>query len=189
MVAEAVAGGVDWILVRGDQADAQALLAACVAIREACTAPLAVAERADVAVAAGAGALVLPRAGLPVWAARCAAPGMLVGASAHSRDEARQLAAARVDYLTVGPVFGSSTPGEKGLALLRSVVAAVKLPVLATGGINAANLPAVLKSGCSGVVVKSGILNAADPRAAARQLIQGLAAAMPRVSFTAVHKD
>jgi len=55
-------------------------------------------------------------------------------------------------------------------SVLRDICRAVKIPVVAIGGIHAGNVPALAHSGIAGVAVVSAIFGAPDAAAAAREL-------------------
>lgn len=113
--------------------------------------------RTDVALAAGAHGVHLRGDSPPATGVRTLGPpGFLIGRSVHTIDEA--LAAERgggCDYLIFGAVFpsGSKAPGHTvaGVEALRSVCAAVRLPVLAIGGITEPRAAAVATAGAAGV--------------------------------------
>ena len=144
------------------------------AIRAAPTA-LLIDDRADIAAALNA-ALHLGRDDLPPEVARrLLGPDAVIGGTANSVDEARRVAAQPVDYLGVGPVFGTTSKGDRaapmlGLDRLRQIVAAVDKPVIAIGSITADNAPAVLQTGAYGVAVLSAVVCADDPTAATREI-------------------
>jgi thiamine-phosphate diphosphorylase len=101
--------------------------------------PVVVSARVDLALAAGAAGVHLPERDLPVAAARRLLPGGLVGRSVHSTEAAREAEAQGADYVVFGPVFSSAShPGQppRGLAALQEVAAAVRVPVLAIGGVD-----------------------------------------------------
>jgi thiamine-phosphate pyrophosphorylase len=80
---------------------------------------------------------------------------------------------AGADYLGVGAVFSTSTKLDAdtvSLETLREICTAVKIPVVAIGGINEANLPELTGSGINGVAVVSAIFAAPSPGDAARRL-------------------
>ncbi len=186
-VAQAVAGGVNLVQLREKDLPAGELLALAQALRRATAgrALLLVNDRADVALAAGADGVHLPEGGLPVAAARSLlGPSRLVGRSAHSAEAAARAEAEGADYLVVGPVYPTrSHPGAMpaGPALMARVREAVRLPVLAIGGITPETVAEVLAAGASGVAVISAILGSEDPEAAARALRRALDAAWPEV--------
>jgi len=99
----------------------------------------------------------------------------IVGISTHSADEARR-AEKFADYISAGPVFKTTTKKDAkkpiGVKGLRSIVSAVRKPVVAIGGINRSNVEDVLKTGVKGVAVISAIANSADPERSARELLE-----------------
>jgi thiamine-phosphate pyrophosphorylase len=132
--------------------------------------------RVDVAVAAGADGVHLGHGALAVGdARRLLPPGALVGVSTHAPAEVAAAAAAGADFAFFGAV--GATPGKAaaGLGALRAAEAAAALPVLAIGGVTAADVPAVREAGAHGVAVVRAILAAPDPAAATRALLAALA--------------
>ncbi|HXP04462.1 MAG TPA: thiamine phosphate synthase [Stellaceae bacterium] len=122
----------------------------------------------------------LPSGGDPA-ALRRRMPHGLIGASAHSSEEAAALIAAGADYVTVSPVFlTESKPGYGpvlGLDGLAAAVAAAKGPVVALAGITPANAAACIKAGAAGVAVMGEVMRAADPEAVVRALVAAIRAA------------
>ena len=180
----ALAGGVDIIQLRDKTLEAGPELAALEVLAEACQrhgALLAVNDRADVALAAGAQVLHLGQDDLPVgWARRVLGEEVVIGRSTH--DPAQASDAARqpgVDYFCTGPCWPTPTkPGRPaaGLELVRATAAAEPVrPWFAIGGIeNLHRLEEVLRAGADRVVVVRAITEAADPQAAAATFAQRL---------------
>jgi len=179
----ALAGGVDVIQLREKGPDgpleAREELAALEVLAEAAArhgALLAVNDRADIAVAAGADVLHLGQDDLPVaWARRIAGDEVVVGRSAHSAAETAAAAEEPgVDYLCAGPVWPTPTkPGRPapGLDLVRTVAQRKpERPWFAIGGIDHERLDEVLAAGAERIVVVRVITEAEDPRAAAAAL-------------------
>ncbi len=81
-------------------------------------------------------------------------PGFLVGRSVHTAAEAARVdAAGGVDYLTLGTVYASaSKPGRLpcGVDALAATARAVRLPVLAIGGVTVDRLGELLAAGAAG---------------------------------------
>ena len=174
---DAVLGaGVDIIQLREKGLEAGQELALLAVFAAACRrhgALLAVNDRADVALAAGADVLHLGQDDLPVPVARqILGPGPLIGRSSHSPAQAG-LAAVEdgVDYFCAGPVWTTPTkPGRPatGLSLVSDVASAgVSRPWFAIGGISLPRLDLVVEAGASRVVVVRAITEADDPGAAA----------------------
>ena len=177
----AVRGGVDIVQLRDKELPDSRLLRALEEAREVTLrlgVPLVVNDRPDLAVLVGADLVHVGQDDLPVAAVRRF--GLPVGLSTHAPEEGA--AAARdpdVDYLSVGPVHATPTkPGRAatGLGYVRWAAEHVRdKPWFAIGGIDRGTLRAVTAAGARRVVVVRAITDAADPEAAARELVDGLA--------------
>lgn len=175
----ALAGGVDVIQLREKGMEARAELAALEVLAQACArhgALLAVNDRADVAVAAGADVLHLGQDDLPTdWARRIVGDDVVIGRSSHSPQETAAAAdEPGVDYFCVGPCWPTPTkPGRPapGLDLVRAVAGRAPVrPWFAIGGIDHDRLHEVLDAGAQRIVVVRAITEAEDPQAAAMAL-------------------
>jgi thiamine-phosphate pyrophosphorylase len=134
-------------------------------------------DRVDVASACGADGVQLPSDGLPLDAAADVDPTLLFGQSVHSAASAVEAQHRGADFVILGTVFDTpSKPGVRTLGLegVRRAAEAVSIPVIAIGGITAANAGDVIDAGAGGVAVISAIMDADDPRAAARALWQAV---------------
>lgn len=173
----AVAGGVTVVQYREKAGDSRTLLWEVRALRDRLPAhvPLIVNDRLDIALAAGADGVHIGQGDLPCAAVRrIAGPDLIVGVSVSSPDEAVQAERDGADYLGISPVFDTptktDTPLATGLDGLRRIRLAVRLPLVAIGGIHAGNAEAVMRAGADGVAVVSAIMAAPDPQAAAKAL-------------------
>ena len=104
---------------------------------------------------------------------------MIIGVSTNTAEEAMEAEAGGADYVAIGAVFPTSSKGVTRAAnidRIRDVRAAVRIPVVAIGGITAANIGSVVAAGADAAAVISAVCAAADPRAAAAEL----ARAFPR---------
>lgn len=188
LAARAVAGGADVIQLRDKALSCRDLLSAAVAIREIthdAGALFIVNDRLDVALAAGADGVHLGENDLPIGEARrLAPPGFIIGASVGSVATAVSARAKGADYVALSPTFATGSkddagPGH-GLAMLAAVRSAVPLPLVAIGGITAANVGDVIAAGADGVAVISAVVGEDDVTAAARDLRARIAAAKAR---------
>ncbi len=178
-LAEAVfAGGCRWFSLREKDlppAERRALLGALVMLGHRWGATVTVHDDIDAAAMADAGGVHLPSSGSPE-AARVRLPGALIGASAHSAEEASALLRAGADYVTVSPVFvTASKPGYGpmlGLDGLADIVERVAGPVIALGGVTAANAAPCRAAGAHGIAVMGEVMRAADPRAAVEAILR-----------------
>jgi thiamine-phosphate pyrophosphorylase len=178
IVAAAVAGGVTVVQLREKGLDARAFLEEARNIRHRLDArgvPLIVNDRLDVALACGAAGVHVGQHDLPCDVVRrIAGPGMVIGVSVSTVAEAVAAERDGADYLGISPVFATPTktdaPAATGLDGLRRIRAAVRLPLVAIGGIHAGNAAAVLAAGADGIAVVSAIMAAVDPQRAAAEL-------------------
>lgn len=178
----AFAGGADVVQLR-DKARAAAelvpLARELVALAREAGGRLVVNDRLEVARAAGADGLHLGPQDLAVAVARASWPRpLLLGGSARTVETALRLVAEGCDYLGVGPVYATVTkpglPPPIGLERLAEIAAAVDVPVVGIGGVDAANAAAVVRAGAAGVAVVAAVSAAPDPRAAVRALRDAL---------------
>jgi thiamine-phosphate pyrophosphorylase len=174
----AFAGGCRWFSLREKDlppAERRALLGALVVLGHHWGATVTVHDDIDAAAMADAGGVHLPSGGSPA-AARLRLPGALIGASAHSAEEASALLSAGADYVTVSPVFLTVSKPGYGPALgtdgLARIVARVAGPVIALGGVTAANAASCRAAGAQGVAVMGEVMRAADPRAAVEAILR-----------------
>ncbi len=148
--------GAALVQLRGPRAGGRALLAEAAALR-ALTAELGarllVSDRVDVALAVRADGVQLPERGLPVGEARALlGPGALIGRSIHDATGGHAAESAGADYLVAAPVFDVPGKGAPlGLAGLRAICEAARLPVFALGGVTPVRARSCLEAGAHGV--------------------------------------
>lgn len=136
--------------------------------------PFIVNDEVDIAVECGADGVHVGQEDMKAADVRAkVGPQMMIGVSAHTVEEALEAVKNGADYLGVGAVFSTSTKTDVSvlsMETLRAVCNAVKVPVVAIGGISEHNLMQLSGSGVDGVAVVSAIFAAEDPKAAAQKL-------------------
>jgi thiamine-phosphate diphosphorylase len=153
-------------------------------------------DRLDIARAAGAHGVHLRGSSFAAARARTLAPAdvpFLIGRSVHTRQEARDVeTAGDLDYLILGAMFPTrSKPAEHplaGLDLLRDVVRAARLPVLAIGGITLENAGAVARAGATGIAAIGLFLPPDASAAAAARSVRDIVTRL-RDIFAQAHAD
>lgn len=156
-VARAAAAGVDWIQIREKDLDGRDLRKLVRSVlRVAGGSKVLVNSRTDVALAAGAHGVHLPAGSIPPARWRDIVPaGFLIGVSCHGAEEVRAAEGEGGDFAVIGPIFESaSKPGygpPLGLDRLREAANAVRIPVLALGGVTAANAAECVAASAAGI--------------------------------------
>jgi len=140
-------------------------------------------DHVGVAQRAGAQGVHVGAQDMPVREARrLLGPAACIGGTANDLDEARTRWTEPLDYIGVGPVFGTTSKAQPapvlGLDALAQIVASSPVPVIAIGGIRPEDVEAVLQSGAHGIAVLSGVVCAPDPRAAVRRYRHALDTAL-----------
>jgi thiazole tautomerase (transcriptional regulator TenI) len=131
---------------------------------------LVVNDRVDLALGARARGAQLTSRSLRVADARRAAPGLALGASVHSLDEARAAAGEGATWLVAGHVFATAThPAEegRGLTFVRALAAAVTIPIIAIGGVRPEHCRVLREAGAYGLAAIRGIWEAPNAERAA----------------------
>jgi thiamine-phosphate pyrophosphorylase len=103
-------------------------------------------------------------------AQRALAAGLMVGISVATADEAEEAQALGAGYLGAGPVWSTPTKSDAappiGVAGLTAICGAVRIPVVAIGGIDADKAASCIDAGAAGVAVVRAAHDAAGVRAA-----------------------
>jgi len=123
-------------------------------------------DRADIALACDADGVHLGQEDLPLHAARKILGEKIIGISTHDIEQAIEAERAGADYIGFGPMFGTTTKetgyGARGAERLRQIRAAIKLPIVAIGGIKEENVQQVWRAGADSAAIISDILGAED---------------------------
>jgi thiamine-phosphate pyrophosphorylase len=134
-------------------------------------------DRADIALLADADGVHLGQQDLPLEAGRrLMGPGRIVGISTSSLELARAAEAGGADYIGFGPIYAGGLKNiaadrARGLERLAEVRAAVKIPIVAIGGITEAAVPEVLAAGADGAAIITDIVKAPDVGAKVRAIL------------------
>ena len=175
----ALGGGAHVVQYRNKSGDSAAMLAQTRALKTLCAAhgaTLIVNDHVDLALAADADGVHLGKDdGSCAEAREMLGPDKILGISCYdSLDAARAAAVSGADYVAFGSFFPSRVkPGavRPPLDLLTRAKAELDVPIVAIGGITAANADRLAGAGADAVAVITALFDANDVRAAAKELI------------------
>jgi thiamine-phosphate pyrophosphorylase len=177
---QAFDAGCRWFSLREKDlapAERRALLRRLVSLGHRFGAAVMVHEDIEAATGESADGVHLPSR-FNIAAARSRLPETLIGASAHSAEEAALLLQAGADYVTASPVFiSASKPGygpALGLDGLARIVAAARGPVVALGGVTDRNAEACIAAGAGGIAVMGEVMRSVEPRGAVERLLRAM---------------
>ena len=173
-----LAGGCRLVQLREKEWPSGRLLPMAERLRDRCRAVGAtfiVNDRLDLALALGADGVHLGQDDLPPAAARpLLRPGMILGLSTHSLEQARAAQAAGADYVAVGSMFPTGTKPDfqlVGPELIGKLRGEIGVPLIGIGGITHDNVAQVIRAGADGVAVISAVCGAPNPEAATRRFL------------------
>jgi thiamine-phosphate pyrophosphorylase len=141
-------------------------------------------DRADIAALSSADGVHVGQEDLdPASVRKILGSAAIIGISTHTREQARAASRLAVDYIAVGPIFGTSTKetGYRavGTALVEEVAAIIRAadsvsPIVAIGGITLDRAREVIEAGAASVAVISDLLSTGNPEARVREYLRAL---------------
>jgi thiamine-phosphate pyrophosphorylase len=178
-------GGATLLQLRAKRAESRDFLAAAEAVVEraaAYGAIIVINDRADIARLSGAGGVHVGQDDLAPADVRTLVGGSsLIGLSTHTGEQLAAAIESPIDYVAVGPVFGTRTKDTAcepvGVEMVRHaavVVALRQLPIVAIGGITLERAPEVVAAGAASVAVITDLLAEDDPAARVRAFLDRL---------------
>ncbi len=178
-VAQAIDGGATFVQLREKDLDEDSFLNEARALKKLCAErgiPFVVNDNVMIAKEVCADGVHVGQSDMAcLEARRLLGPDSIIGVSAQTVEQALLAEKQGADYLGVGAVFatGSKADAESvPIETLKEICAAVKIPVVAIGGINAGNVHQLKGSGIAGVSVISAIFANDDIRAATKKLAE-----------------
>lgn len=178
----AIAGGADTIQFRQKSGSTREMIEIARQMKRLCKdagVTFIVNDRIDVAIAAEADGVHLGQDDFPIPMAReMLGESRIIGGSAATMDEARVCLSEGAEYVGFGPVYPTTSKEDagpvSGIDILKQVVEAIPLPIIAIGSVSAENIPQVMDAGAHGIAVISAVCCQEDPEQATRALYQAL---------------
>jgi thiamine-phosphate pyrophosphorylase len=147
------AGRATILQLRAPDSTARAIEQEATALVATSPVPVLVSSRCDIAMAAGAAGVNLPENDIPIAAARALVGERLVGRSVHSLESALRAESDGADYVIFGPVWASAShtgSSPAGIKALAEVALALRIPVLAIGGVTEQRIAECHAAGAAG---------------------------------------
>ena len=181
----ALEGGCKWIQLRMKDASERELRDTAARVQELCLeheATFIIDDHVDLVKELRADGVHLGLNDMPIAEARQRlGEAYIIGATANTIDDIRRHHRDGADYIGCGPFRFTTTKARLspvlGLEGYRDIVRQMRaegigLPVVAIGGITYDDIPEVMATGVQGIALSGAILQAADPVAETRRILQ-----------------
>lgn len=177
-------GGCRWVQLRMKDAPDEEFLRVGREVGRLCRqygATFLLDDRVQLVTELGADGVHLGKNDMPPREARTLLPaGTIIGSTANTFEDIERAAAAGADYIGLGPFRFTETKRNLspilGLEGYREIftrcrAAGITLPVVAIGGITAADIAQILATGATGIALSGALLGAADPTEETRKIV------------------
>ena len=178
-VEEALQGGVRALQIREKDLNPKDLLALALEVKiltQRYNAKLFINDRVDIAIMAGAEGVHLTETSVQTTEVKNNFPNLIVGVSTHSIEGAQLAETQGADFITFSPIYDTPSKASygspQGLDLLKQVTQAVRLPVLALGGVKLHRVSECLAHGAFGVAMISDIWGSTNIKQQSSEYIQ-----------------
>lgn len=179
VVSEAVSGGATTIQIREKNSGYEDFKSQALEIQALCKEnhiPFIVNDNVDLALDIDADGVHVGQSDMEAVKVRdLIGPDKILGVSASTVREAIEAERNGADYIGAGAVFQTGSKSDAVNVthdVLREICSAVKIPVIAIGGINSGNISELKGSGIAGVAVISAIFASQDIEKSARELLE-----------------
>lgn len=183
-IAMALEGGCRWVQLRMKDATPEEILPIALEAQKLCKAKDAtfiIDDHVELVKKIGADGVHLGKLDMPVGEARkILGDSFIIGGTSNTFEDIAMHAAAGADYIGCGPFRFTTTKKNLspvlGLEGYQTLVAKMRengltLPIVAIGGINAADIPAIMRTGVSGIALSGTVLRAENPVSEMRKLM------------------
>lgn len=179
----ALEGGCRWIQLRMKGAEDADFIETAKTVRSLCDsfgATMIIDDRVHLVGTVGADGVHLGKNDMPVARAReILGPDKIIGGTANTIEDVRMHYEAGADYIGCGPFRFTATKEKLSPVLgpegYRNITAAMRregidIPIVAIGGITAADIPQLMDCGVSGIAISGSVLRAEDPVSEMRKI-------------------
>jgi thiamine-phosphate pyrophosphorylase len=164
-VKEAVEAGCKIVQYREKNRSTKEMVSEAAEIKRICSdkAIFLVNDRIDVALAVDADGVHIGQDDMPIETAkRLLGENKVIGLTVHNTDEAIEAEKKGADYVGLSPIFDTATKKDAGDGIgpdkIKEVKNAIKIPVVAIGGINKENCESVIQNGADSLVAISSVI-------------------------------
>ena len=176
-VEQAILGGATFIQLREKELDQERFLREAIEIKELCNRykiPLVINDNVDIALQMGADGVHVGQSDMEACDVRALlGTGKILGVSAQTVEQAVLAETWGADYLGVGAMFHTGSKADAdavSFETLKAICTAVRIPVIAIGGISQDNILQLAGSGICGIAVISALFAEKDIQAEAAAL-------------------
>lgn len=186
-IRKALGADCRWIQLRIKDEPAERILPQALQAAELCRqfgARLIINDHPDIAVKVNAYGLHLGLDDMPVPEARkLTGKQLVIGGTANTLRDIEQRVAEGVDYIGLGPFRFTTTKkklspilGIEGYTRIMEQVRqrGIQVPVIAIGGIEAADIPAIMTTGIYGVALSGAITRSTNGQVLVKEIVQSL---------------
>ncbi len=178
-VEAALKGGITCLQLREKDLDDEAFLARAIEMQRLCkryNVPLIINDNVRVAIQSGASGIHVGQSDMPLSEVRkLVGENMIIGVSAHNVEEAKLAEAGGADYLGVGAIYATTTKPDASyvpVSELKRICRAVRIPVVAIGGMERGTISKLSGTGVDGVAMVSAIFAADNIEQECRKLLR-----------------
>lgn len=178
-VEAALKGGITCLQLREKDLDDEAFLARAIEMQKLCkryNVPLIINDNVKVAIQSGASGIHVGQSDMPLSEVRkLVGENMIIGVSAHNVEEAKAAEAGGADYLGVGAIYATTTKPDATyvpVSELKRICKAVRIPVVAIGGMERGTISKLSGTGVDGVAMVSAIFAADNIEQECRRLLR-----------------
>lgn len=167
-VLKAAACKVEVVQYRNKNAETREMYDEALRLREICQdLTFLINDRIDIALAVDADGVHLGQSDMPCTTARSLlGREKVIGVTVHNLSEALEAERQGADYLGVSPIFKTATKTDAGkpagITLIEEIRQQVDIPLIAIGGIDHSNAPAVIEAGADGLCAISCVVASSD---------------------------